>query len=328
MSSMIIGLWYWYEIVTIQCLSTLDQHLNSVHVSWVVLAHLSNFFLSLALHQVIILALALLLVLQAEVEVECGVQRNAQRQQTDGSAVSRVILGCSIGTVEEGRDNARDVADGDLHTTSEGSLAVTRVIVVDPGKRGASRHPEAECNDEGADVAQYKALVDDQENVAKHTNGQAADAEYALLLNLVTIPRADNVRSKAGKVDWDGHGLDDLVAPTATHTSDDSRKEDRETVQHAQTDELTDGIGIRLPVLCSVPHILLVHFLAGLGLTNFGHAKGDKVAAIFFCEKLGGLRAVGKDKRCDNGGDNSWDTIDQDDLADITLARVSHANQD
>jgi hypothetical protein len=136
-------------------------------------------------------------------------------------------------------------------------------------------------------------LVCDEEDVADHTNTESAYTVKTSVLCLVAEVCADNIGKETTYVDGDSQRLNYLTAPSTSETVNDSRQEDGETVEHTQPNELSNGVGVDLPVFHSLHDILALEFLSRCCLTDFLHAEQNKVSAVFFGQKAGRLGTVG-----------------------------------
>ena len=288
------------------------EALQGVHVAGVVLAHLINLLLSLALHSPVLLPGKLSLVKTPKVKIDSSVDAHSEGQHADGSTVSGAVVRL-IGVAEEERGgNTSRVSDGDKDTTGERSLAVSGLVDSDPSHTGSRSSPKTDGDNEAASETHGLVVVDDEQDVAEHHDESSTDTEEASLLSAVADSGADEVGSKANDVDRDGKTLNLLGSP-GPHLIDNGGQEDTETVKDRVAAVLSNGESPNLPVFDGGNDILLVHLLASCRLTNFSASKINKCLTVLGCETLGCSRFVGKDEGNSESSQDSRDTIDGDD---------------
>ncbi|KAK6851389.1 hypothetical protein PG995_012511 [Apiospora arundinis] len=276
-------------------LSPLAQCSCSVQVPGVVLAHLADLLLRLALDAPILLSGQLTLVQGLEVQPDDRVDRDGEHQHGDGCAVPGAVMRLVIVAEQErGRDPSR-VANGDEDAAGEGALAVARLVDRDPGHAGSGTRPQADGDKEGSCEAQADTVVGDQETVAQDHDEAAADTVDAALLRAVTEHGGRQVGRETHGVDGDREALYLGDAPR-THLVDDGRQKHAETVEDRVAAELGDRKRPDPPVPDTLHDVFLVQFLSRERLPDLGLPQQYHIAPVLLAEKLGRLRAVGQDK--------------------------------
>ena len=101
--------------------------------------------------------------------------------------------------------------------------------------------------------------------------------------------------------------------PSVAAEIDDSRQEDAETVKHAVQAVLSRRDDPGLPVLEGIHGILLVHQLGRCRLADLSPSNDSETLALLFCQELGSVRAIRKDKWCNYSRNNRGNAVNEED---------------
>lgn len=82
-----------------------------------------------------------------------------------GTITGAVEWGILVGE-QEGRHDTGSIADGEMHTGRESSLAISGVVGGNPGKRNTTRHEDADRDETATSVRNSRALVGDEHGVS------------------------------------------------------------------------------------------------------------------------------------------------------------------
>lgn len=276
------------------------------------LTHHVNLVLSLALHEVILLALVAELVLALEVEVQDDVEEEGEGEHADTGTVARAEVRLVLVGEEEGRGHTRGVTDSQVHAGREGSLSVAGVVGGHPCEGDARGQEDANGDEAAAGIRDTVALARDEHGIADDSRRDTAHDKVASALGLVAEVGADEVDDGTDGVDGDSHGLDLSRVPLA-HSEDDGRQEDDEGVEHSKAGEESEAIAPGSPVLDGINDVLLEKLAAVAGTADLLLVDLAEVLTVLIGEKLGSLGAVGEDEGDDDASDDGGDTIDEDD---------------
>lgn len=285
------------------------RSLESIHVSRVVLAELSNLLLSLALHAPVLLTRKLSLVKTLEVEVDGSVNADRKDKHANRGTVAGTVMGLVFVAEQERGGNTSGVSNGNEDTTSEGTLAISWLIDSDPSHTRSRAGPKTNSNNEASSIAHSSALVGNQKNVADYHSQTSSDAEKSSLLGSIADVGTDQIGNEAHGVHRDCETLHLLVGPL-THLLDDGWQEDTEAVQDRVTAVLSNGESPNGPVLGPSDDVFLVHLLTRCCLTNLRCSQVQEVLSVLLSEELGGCGSVRQDPWDENSCQDGGDTVD------------------
>lgn len=132
------------------------------------------------------------------------------------------------------------------------------------------------------------------------------------------------VEDDADGIYGDGESLDFGRVPLA-HFGDDGGEEDAEAIEHSVAAELGDGPCVDFPILDSCHDVLLMQLLAGRSDSNFVIAHEATKATFVFSEEACGFDAVGEHEWHEEGRQDSWNAVDEDDPTPGAPSRCSRS---